>query len=151
MAYSAKQRKLQGNIKGAKEIAKELKQMGESAKDILSVAANAGGQIALEDAKKNCPVRTGALKNSLKVRVSKQSPTKAEVIIEYDKSLKYGTFVELGARGLPANPFLRNAIDKNVQAINNKITEIVTTEVNKVLWKKISYKVYMNTLVKTLT
>ena len=87
MAYSAKQRKVAGNVKGANEIAKELKEMGDSAKDILTIAANAGGQIALEDAKKNCPVRTGALKNSLKVRVSKQSPTKAEVTIEYDKSV----------------------------------------------------------------
>ena len=110
MAYSAKQRKVAGNVKGANEIAKELKEMGDSAKDILTIAANAGGQIALEDAKKNCPVRTGALKNSLKVRVSKQSPTKAEVTIEYDKSLRYGTFVELGARGIPANPFLRNGL-----------------------------------------
>ena len=78
-------------------------------------------------------MRTGALKNSLKVRVSKQSPTKAEVTIEYDKSLRYGTFVELGARGIPANPFLRNAIDNNVQAINKKITEMVINEVNKKL------------------
>ena len=136
MAYSAKQRKVAGNVKGANEIAKELKEMGDSAKDILTIAANAGGQIALEDAKKNCPVRTGALKNSLMVRVSKQSPTKADVTIEYDKSLRYGTFVELGARGIPANPFLRNAIDNNVQAINKKITEMVINEVNKKLWKK---------------
>lgn len=133
MAYSAKQKKIQGNVKGAAQLAKELKDMGEGAKDILTIAATAGGQIALEDAKKNCPVRTGALKNSLKIRISKQSPTKAEVIIEYDKSLRYGTFVELGARGLPANPFLRNAVDNNIQAINNKITEIVANEVNKIL------------------
>ena len=123
MAYSAKQRKVEGTVKGAKQIAKELKDMGENAKDILTVAATSGGNIVLKDAIEHCPVDTGALKNSLKLRVSKVSPTKAEITVEYDKSLKYGTFVELGVKGREPNPFLRNAIDNNVQQINDAIIQ----------------------------
>lgn len=133
MGYSAKQKKISGVVTGAKELAKELKEMGENAKDILTKAADAGGQIALEDARKNCPVRTGALKNSLKIQVTKESQTKAEVTVVYDKSLKYGTFVELGARGRPPNPFLRNSIDNNIQKINETITESVAKGVDDAL------------------
>lgn len=133
MAYSAKQKKISGSVGGAKEIAKELKEMGEGAIDILTQAANAGGEIALKYAIEHCPVKTGALKNSLKAHVSKQSETKAEITIDYDKSLKYGTFVELGTKGKPANPFLRNAVDNNIQQINEAITEAVAKGVDKVL------------------
>lgn len=125
MGYSARQRKVNGSVFGANEIAKELKEMGESAKDILTVAAKAGGNIALQDAKEHCPVKTGALKNSLSIRVSKENATKAEITIEYDKSLRYGTFVELGVKGRKPNPFLRNAIDNNVDRINNAIVQQV--------------------------
>lgn len=55
--------------------------------------------------------------------MSKVSPTKAEITVEYDKSLKYGTFVELGVKGREPNPFLRNAIDNNVQQINDAIIQ----------------------------
>ena len=133
MAYSAKQRKVDGAVKGAKEIAKELKDMGENAKDILIQAATSGGNIALTDAIEHCPVRTGALKNSLKLRVSKVSPTKAEITVEYDKSLKYGTFVELGVKGREPNPFLRNAIDNNVQKINDAIVQQLAKGVDDAL------------------
>ena len=133
MAYSAKQKKISGTVQGATQIAKELKNMGENASSILTRSAEAGGNIALQDAIEHCPVKTGALKNSLKLRISKQSPTKAEITIEYDKSLKYGTFVELGVKGRPPNPFLRNAIDNNIQKINDAITQAVMKGVDDAL------------------
>lgn len=124
----AKQWKIYANVKGAKELAKELKQMGEDAKSVLSKAAMAGGNIALEDARKNCPVDTGKLRNSLNIKVSKESETKATITIDYDRSLKYGTFVELGARGREPKPFLRNAVDNNEQLINQAVVDTVRKE-----------------------
>lgn len=133
MAYSAKQKKVKVSIKGAKELALELKEMGEKASDILSASAQAGGKIALDYAKENCPIDTGALRNSLKQSVNKVTETKAEIIIDYDKSLYYGTFVELGVKGRAPNPFLRNAIDNNIKEINNAIIETVAKGVDEVL------------------
>lgn len=124
----AKQWKIYANVKGAKELAKELKQMGEDAKSVLSKAAMAGGNIALEDARKNCPVDTGKLRDSLNIKVSKESETKATITIDYDRSLKYGTFVELGARGREPKPFLRNAVDNNEQLINQAVVDTVRKE-----------------------
>lgn len=133
MGYSARQKKVSGYVEGADRLAKDLKAMGENAIDVLTKAVNAGGDIALDYAKKHCPVKSGALKNSLKKFVNKQTETKAEITIDYDKSLKYGTFVELGTRGKPANPFLRNAIDTNIKEINEVITETVAKGVDTAL------------------
>lgn len=129
MAYSAKQRKSYVSVKGAKKLATELKDMGESAKSILSMAVTEGGKIALDDAKKNCPVDTGKLKNSLKITVKKETETRATLQLDYDKSLYYGTFVELGVKGRKPKPFLRNAIDNNVQEINQAILQAIAKEI----------------------
>ena len=93
---------------------------------MLLKGARAGGEIALEDARRNCPEDTGALKASLKLTDGKVTTTKATIQVDYDKSLKYGTHVELGARGRPANPFLRNAVDDNQDKINEAIVKEIT-------------------------
>lgn len=96
-------------------------------------AAKAGGQIALEQAKRNCPVDTGALKQSLHLTEGKATKIKATVQVDYDKSLKYGVHVELGSRNRPANPFMRNAVDDN----QNQINEAITSELSKAVGRKI--------------
>ena len=126
MGYSAKQRKMKVEVEGAAKLAKELKSMEDGASSVLLKGARAGGQIALEDARRNCPEDTGALKASLKLTDGKVTATKATIQVDYDKALKYGTHVELGARGRPANPFLRNAVDDNQDAINEAIVKEIT-------------------------
>ena len=121
-----KQRKVKVQVEGATKIAKELKSMEDSASSVLLKGARAGGEIALEDARRNCPEDTGALKASLKLTDGKVTTTKATIQVDYDKSLKYGTHVELGARGRPANPFLRNAVDDNQDKINEAIVKEIT-------------------------
>jgi HK97 gp10 family phage protein len=129
--YSAKQKKLRVKIIGAEEIVKRLKNMESAAADVLMSATKAGGKIALDDAKQNCPVNKGALKNSLKLEEGKATQTKADVKVNYYKSIKYGAFVELGTKKNSANPFLRNAVDKNLDKINEKITESIADAVGK--------------------
>lgn len=107
--------------------------MEDAAAAVLMQAAKAGGKIALEDAKRNCPVDTGALKQSLHLTEGKSTNVKATVQVDYDKSLKYGTHVELGSRNRPANPFMRNAVDDN----QNQINEAITSELSKAVGRKI--------------
>ena len=87
MGYSAKQRKVKTTVEGADALVKDLKAMEEAAADALMAAAKAGGKIALEDAKRNCPVDTGALKQSLHLTEGKATAVKATVQVDYDKSL----------------------------------------------------------------
>lgn len=107
--------------------------MEDTAAAALMQAAKAGGKIALEQAKRNCPVDTGALKQSLHLTEGKATNTKATVQVDYDKSLKYGTHVELGSRNRPANPFMRNAVDEN----QNQINEAITAELSRAVGRKI--------------
>lgn len=129
--YSAKQRKLKVTIEGGKEIARRLNKMEDAAANVLMTAAKAGGEIALDDARMRCPVDTGALRDSLHMAEGTKKPKKADVKIEYDKDIKYGTFVELGARGRPANPFMRQAVDENLDKINEAITEKLGSAVGR--------------------
>ena len=133
MSYSAKQRKVKTTVEGASALVKDLKAMEDAAVSVMMAGAKAGGKIALEDAKRNCPVDTGALKPSLHLTEGKATATKATVQVDYDKSLKYGTHVELGARGRPANPFLRNAVDDN----QNQINEAIVAEISRAVGRKL--------------
>lgn len=133
MSYSAKQRKVKTTVEGASALVKDLKAMEDAAAAALMQAAKAGGKIALEQAKRNCPMDTGALKQSLHLTEGKATNTKATVQVDYDKSLKYGTHVELGSRNRPANPFMRNAVDEN----QNQINEAITAELSRAVGRKI--------------
>ena len=133
MGYSAKQRKVKATVEGGESLVKDLKAMEEKAVEVLMKGAKAGGQIALEDAKSHCPVDTGALKASLQLTEVSATEKKATVKVDYDKKLKYGTHIELGARGVPANPFMRNAVDNNQTQINNAIVQEITRAVDKAL------------------
>lgn len=88
MSYSAKQRKVKTTVEGASALVKDLKAMEDAAAAALMQAAKAGGKIALEQAKRNCPVDSGALKQSLHLTEGKATNTKATVQVDYDKSLK---------------------------------------------------------------
>ena len=129
MGYSAKQKKVKVAIEGAEKIAKKLKEMDDAAGDVLMKAAMEGGEIVLEEAKRNCPVDTGNLRNSLKLTKDKQTKTKATVKIDFDKTLKYGTHVELGTKNQVAQPFLRASVDDNQNTINIEITDTVSDAV----------------------
>jgi len=133
MSYSAKQKKVRVSVEGADEIVRTLKEMGEAASAVLEKGAKAGGEIALKYARDNCPVDTGALKNSLALSVDKTTEEKSTVKVDYDKSLYYGTFVELGTKHNKANPFLRNAIDSNQKEINEVIAQTVSNAVKGAL------------------
>ena len=133
MSYSAKQRKVKTTVEGASALVKDLKAMEDAAAAALMQAAKAGGKIALEQAKRNCPVDSGALKQSLHLTEGKATNTKATVQVDYDKSLKYGTHVELGSRNRPANPFMRNAVDEN----QNQINEAITAELSRAVGRRI--------------
>lgn len=133
MGYTAKQKKVKATVEGAERLVKDLKSMNDAAASVLMKGARAGGKIALEDAKRNCPVDTGNLKSSLKVSDDKATAKKATVKVDYDKSIKYGTFVELGTRGRPANPFLRNAVDGNQDQINDAIVREISNAVGRKL------------------
>jgi HK97 gp10 family phage protein len=131
-SYSARAKKVKAKVEGAEEIIKLLKEMGQNAENVLSQAAEAGGKIALSDAKRRCPVgKTGNLKSNLKLETGKKTSTKAFVKVLPGKDEYYGTFVELGTKKQPAQPFLRPAVDENKEKISEKVTSELSRAVGK--------------------
>ena len=100
MSYSAKQRKVKTSVEGADALVRAIKAMGDAAEKVMMRGAEAGGKIALDDARKHCPEDTGALKASLKL-----------------------------TNGKAANPFLRNAVDNNQEQINEAIASEIARAV----------------------
>lgn len=131
---AAKQRRLRVGIEGAAEVAKMLEELGEAASGILEQAAEAGGKVALDDAKRRCPIQTGALKASLHLEKgkTKKPEIKQEVKISPGKKEYYGTFVELGTSKQAAQPYMRPAIDENQTEIAKAINQEVLRAIGRI-------------------
>ncbi len=108
--------------------------MGAAASEILAQAAEAGGQVVLEDAKNHCPVDTGALKASLHIEKgkSKKPDIKQEVKILPGKKEYYGTFVELGTTRQATQPYLRPAVDENKEQIATAVNQEILKALGRI-------------------
>lgn len=131
-AYTARAKKLYAAVEGAEEVIKLLEDMGQKAEEVLAGAAEAGGKIALAEARRRCPVKTGRLRASLELKQGKKTPARANVRIEHGKKEYYGKFVELGTKKQPARPFLRPAMDENKKQISDAVTEEIGRAVGRV-------------------
>jgi HK97 gp10 family phage protein len=131
-AKRVKARNIKAEIEGADEVIKTLEDLGLEAEKILQDAARKGGEIALREARKRCPERTGNLKRSLKVDNGKTTTSKAEVKVTHGKKEFYGTFVELGTSHMKAQPFLRPAVDENRAEISKAVKDEIVKAIGRV-------------------
>jgi len=131
-AYTARAKKLKAEVEGAEEVVKLLEEMGQKAEEVLAKAAEAGGRVALSEARRRCPVKTGRLRASLTLTQGRKTPARANVRIEHGRKEYYGKFVELGTRKQPARPFLRPAVDENKKRVSEAVTEEIGRAVGRV-------------------
>lgn len=76
------------------------------------------GQLVKDEAKNNCPVKTGALRDDISASVE---TNELQAII--GNSLDYAPYVELGTRKMAPRAYLRRALSSSIsqiQAIFNK-------------------------------
>lgn len=79
---------------------------------IIDKVSKEGAEKVAADARRLVPVKTGALKKSIKVSKSKFEGG-GHVVSAGGGDLFYASFVELGRSGAPAHPFLRAALAYN--------------------------------------
>ncbi len=79
--------------------------------DVINAAVKELGKIALEDAKKNCPVRTGRLKRSIKLHENFDRVTGIyrETV---GTKVRYAKVVEFGRGRRKPRHFLGGAVEK---------------------------------------
>nr|WP_269144114.1 HK97-gp10 family putative phage morphogenesis protein [Clostridium guangxiense] len=112
-------------LTGVDEILNRLQQMGENVGRLENKALkNAAGPV-LEDAKANVPIRTGKLKEGLKIGKIKNKDGVKYILVGVDRGdnseIFYGKFIEFGTSKRAAHPFLQPAYEKN----KNRIKEII--------------------------
>ncbi len=79
----------------------------------LPSAVQAGAFLIENDAKVNCPVRTGTLRRSIHTDVEQTDQDR--VTAKVSPGVDYGVFVELGTRRQHAHPYLRPAFESRKQ------------------------------------
>jgi hypothetical protein len=102
-------------VKGYKQIVKSLKAVGIPQKEINAAGKIAGEKVLLE-AKTLVPVRTGALRNSIKLSSTMRGisiKAGSEVRVPYANPIHWGWY----RRHIKPNPFLANALGYNREEI----------------------------------
>ncbi len=133
MAKRMRTRIRKTHIEGLAEVQKLFEDMGDAATDVLDKAAKDGADIVFNDAKQKVPVDSGKLRDSLVLKKSKVK--NAKVRSEYYVSKKSGAEhfapVELGTSKMKAQPFLRPAIDENMQAVAKTVNDAVLKAIGR--------------------
>jgi len=112
------------SLTGDKALQKKLNRLPKvMQKKIVRKALREGARPVLASARSKAPVRTGAMKKSLKLRarrarrgnfgVEVRTGTRAELGIPENDPGYYPFSVEFGHGNVPAQPFMRPALDEN--------------------------------------
>lgn len=138
------------DVVGIEDVIDLLKEVDNIATRSVTKAARAGAKIALEYAKRHCPVSKtgkpfgkyphppGNLKKSLRLKLEKKR-TKGKRVYQVGPNEKgwYAHFVDYGftdraGKYHEGNQFLRDSVDKNREQINRKTLEVLGDELKKV-------------------
>ncbi len=83
--------------------------------DDINTAVRTLGNIALEEARRVCPVRTGRLKHSISLRALTDRARNAESVTIYT-NVPYAANVEFGGLHRRPKPFLETGLEKARQS-----------------------------------
>lgn len=118
-------------VQGLESLMSKLENMGKTGVKIENEALQKAAEPILEDAKNSAPVRTGRLRDGLKISKVKNSKDGKYVLVGTDKKDKdapfWATFIEFGTSKMPAQPFLRPAYERN----KKQVIDILKEEIQK--------------------
>lgn len=120
-------RKGKEEIEGLKELQKQLKQIGDEAKNDMKPAHKAAAEKVVVTAKPLAPIFTGRLHDSLRSSATQR----AGRVLAGSKSVPYAGPIIFGwpIRGITANPFIFDALDQRraeiVELYNKRMAEII--------------------------
>lgn len=113
-------------VKGGRELEAALVDLGNQAAGRLGInATRAGARVIASSAKQKAPVRTGALKNSIRVfddrELNREQGSRRAA--GAGSRLFYAPLVEFGTAHVPARSFLRAAVDESAQEALDRLAE----------------------------
>lgn len=116
-------------VEGIDELIRDFKNTETQVEAILSEASNAGAEKVLATAKATAPTSTGFLKSKIGIKKeNSKKKTKASHRIVIN-GVRYSFAVEGGTKYMPANPFMRNALDSN----KNNVKTIIMNKIGNAI------------------
>lgn len=120
-------------LEGMEQLIKRVEGMGKVGIKIENKALKKAGQIIVDEAKKNVPVKIGKLKEGLKVSgVRKKNGNKyvfAGIQKGDNSEIFYGKFLEFGTSRQNAKPFMAPAYESK----KNEAKEVIKQELRNAL------------------
>ncbi|MFN3621260.1 MAG: HK97-gp10 family putative phage morphogenesis protein [Nitrososphaerales archaeon] len=100
------------SIEGLKRVDSSLWNLSKAILFLSDEALNLAAETAVDEGKRLAPVRTGRLRNS--IRILERGRDYAVV----GSDVEYAPFVEYGTRRISPRPYLRPAVEKAVDAVD---------------------------------
>jgi HK97 gp10 family phage protein len=117
----AKKRGTKAGIESGKELAKNFRNIGKQVLTEEEQAVFRAALIVERDAKLNCPVDTGRLRQSIGSRIVEGDEN--NIIAEVGTNVTYAPYVEYGSSKMAARPFLFPAYNNNKQRILKELAK----------------------------
>jgi len=106
----------------ARALAERLRGMSETAETAVEKAIYKGALMIEADAKRNCPVKSGKLRNSIAAKFYKNGGSPYATV---GTDVEYAPYVEFGTRFQKPQPYLGPAFNANAGRIREMIEEAV--------------------------
>jgi len=106
-------------VNGQQEVAIKLGRISEKVKQAIKQEIGASALRIQASAKRRCPVRTGALRNSITVDLY------GEMSAEIAPHMPYAIFVEFGTRKMRARPYMTPAAEEERPRLAKELEIIV--------------------------
>jgi HK97 gp10 family phage protein len=116
----------------------DLKKLESSlAKKIIKKGQRAGAKLLAAEMRKNVPVKSGALKKTIKVRAGKRSKNKTSIQVSIgDNEAYYPGFVEFGKKNVPPNPFMKRSSDAVKDQVREAVANAIDVEIKNGSWTR---------------
>ncbi len=109
-------------VQGAAAAVRQLEELADAITNGTAAAITAEAELLQAEAKRRCPMKTGALRESLRAQVLvRGAQTEATV----GSVLPYAAAVELGTPGTPPQPYLAPALRARASAVTEHLKRVV--------------------------
>jgi HK97 gp10 family phage protein len=122
------------HLEGADELNAALRRLGDRTTGLLlKQSAEAGAKVIADEAKRLAPRDSGDLAEGIEVKPGRIQQGRAVFNVQPGKAEWYGKLVELGTEKMPAQPFLRPALDAKAQEATEAVQEVLRDALRDVL------------------
>ncbi|KHO62675.1 phage protein, HK97 gp10 family [Thermoanaerobacter sp. YS13] len=111
-------------FEGMDELIKAVETLGQKGSRIENEALKEAGEYLAEEMKKEAPVRSGELRDSIKCSNVKTKQGQKYVEVGPDETTNWrAKFIEFGTVKMRANPFMSRAYEKNKEQVREIIAQ----------------------------